>query len=201
MIPSYLGEPLEPPPVSPARGPPADWGEIVQVHVERDGFQAAGGRAARDRQSLAVTPTQPTGRCPDAETIVSAHHRHRLRGADGGEQGIEPTATPPRTQGRPTPPSATIFDRPAPPFSTAVNTRLPLIKPVALGEISLGIGGDADDHRPSCIKRAFASGQAAIVARPSSRRRLRSSSTSRCHSGDLTSQGCAQRLCHTLSRS
>ncbi len=29
---------------------------------------------------------------------------------------------PPRTQGRSTPPSATIFDRPAPPFSTAVNT-------------------------------------------------------------------------------
>ena len=88
MIPSYLGEPLEPPPVSPARGPPADWGEIVQVHDERDGFQAAGRRAARDRQSLAVTPTQPTGRCPDAEMIVSAHHRDRLRGADGGEQGI-----------------------------------------------------------------------------------------------------------------
>jgi hypothetical protein len=27
-----LCEPLEPPPVSPARGPPTDWGEIVQVH-------------------------------------------------------------------------------------------------------------------------------------------------------------------------
>ena len=119
MIPSYLGEPLEPPPVSPARGPPADWGEIVQVHVERDGFQAAGGRAARDRQSLAVTPTQPTGRCPDAETIVSAHHRHRLRGADGGEQGIEPTATPPTDSGETDttkrhhfrPPRAAVFNR------------------------------------------------------------------------------------------
>ena len=119
MIPSYLGEPLEPPPVSPARGPPADWGEIVQVHDERDGFQAAGGRAARDRQSLAVTPTQPTGRCPDAETIVSAHHRHRLRGADGGEQGIEPTATPPTDSGETDttkrhhfrPPRAAVFNR------------------------------------------------------------------------------------------
>ena len=29
---THLGEPLEPPPVSPARGPPADWGELVQVH-------------------------------------------------------------------------------------------------------------------------------------------------------------------------
>jgi hypothetical protein len=29
---THLGEPLEPPPVSPARGPPTDWGELVQVH-------------------------------------------------------------------------------------------------------------------------------------------------------------------------
>jgi hypothetical protein len=29
---THLGEPLEPPPISPARGPPTDWGELVQVH-------------------------------------------------------------------------------------------------------------------------------------------------------------------------
>ncbi|MFM7519738.1 MAG: substrate-binding domain-containing protein [Planctomycetota bacterium] len=38
---AHLGEPLEPPPVSPARGPPADWGELVQIHDDRDVFQAA----------------------------------------------------------------------------------------------------------------------------------------------------------------
>jgi len=38
---AHLGEPLEPPPISPARGPPTDWGELVQVHDERDIFQAA----------------------------------------------------------------------------------------------------------------------------------------------------------------
>jgi hypothetical protein len=38
---THLGEPLEPPPVSPARGPPADWGELVQVHDDRAIFQAA----------------------------------------------------------------------------------------------------------------------------------------------------------------
>jgi hypothetical protein len=38
---TYLGEPLEPPPVSPARGPPTDWGELVQVHDDRDVFQAS----------------------------------------------------------------------------------------------------------------------------------------------------------------
>ena len=27
---THLGEPLERPPVSPARGPPTDWGELVQ---------------------------------------------------------------------------------------------------------------------------------------------------------------------------
>lgn len=32
---THLGEPLEPPPVSPARGPPTDWGELIQAHDER----------------------------------------------------------------------------------------------------------------------------------------------------------------------
>ena len=36
---THLGEPLEPPPVSPARGPPTDSGELVQPHDERDVFQ------------------------------------------------------------------------------------------------------------------------------------------------------------------
>jgi len=35
----HLGEPLEPPPISPARGRPTDWGELVQVHDDRDVFQ------------------------------------------------------------------------------------------------------------------------------------------------------------------
>ena len=38
---THLGEPLEPPPISPARGPPTDWGELVQAHDDRDVFQAS----------------------------------------------------------------------------------------------------------------------------------------------------------------
>ena len=38
---THLGEHLEPPPVSPARGPPTDWVELVQAHDDRDAFQAA----------------------------------------------------------------------------------------------------------------------------------------------------------------
>ena len=38
---THLGEPLEPPSVSPARGPPTDWGEPVQIHDDRDVFQAS----------------------------------------------------------------------------------------------------------------------------------------------------------------
>ena len=33
---THLGEPLEPPPVSPARGPPIDWGKLVQIHDDRE---------------------------------------------------------------------------------------------------------------------------------------------------------------------
>jgi hypothetical protein len=36
---AHLGEPLEPPPLSPARGPPIDWGELVQIHDDRAIFQ------------------------------------------------------------------------------------------------------------------------------------------------------------------
>jgi hypothetical protein len=36
---SHIGKPAEPPPVSPARGPPTDWSELVQVHDDRDGVQ------------------------------------------------------------------------------------------------------------------------------------------------------------------
>lgn len=36
---AHLGEPLEPPPVSSAPGPPTDWGELVQVHNDRPIFQ------------------------------------------------------------------------------------------------------------------------------------------------------------------
>ncbi|MFM8635518.1 MAG: hypothetical protein ACKOEX_12025, partial [Planctomycetia bacterium] len=38
---THLGEPLEPPPVSPARGPPTDWAEHVQAHDERDVIQSS----------------------------------------------------------------------------------------------------------------------------------------------------------------
>ena len=38
---THLGETLEPPLVSPARGPPTDWGELVQVHDDRHIFQAS----------------------------------------------------------------------------------------------------------------------------------------------------------------
>ena len=38
---THLGEPLEPPPLAPARGPPTDWGELVQAHDDRDVFQAS----------------------------------------------------------------------------------------------------------------------------------------------------------------
>jgi hypothetical protein len=37
----HLGEPLEPPPLAPARGPPTGWAEILQVHDDRDAIQTS----------------------------------------------------------------------------------------------------------------------------------------------------------------
>ena len=39
---THLGEPLEPPPVSPARGPPTEWGELVQAHFRRGNHSGDG---------------------------------------------------------------------------------------------------------------------------------------------------------------
>ncbi len=36
---THLGERLEPPLLSPARGPPTDWGELVQAHDDREAVQ------------------------------------------------------------------------------------------------------------------------------------------------------------------
>ncbi len=52
---THLSEPLEPPPVSPARGPPTDWGELAQAHDDRNVFQATDRRAACDRHPQLVT--------------------------------------------------------------------------------------------------------------------------------------------------
>jgi hypothetical protein len=38
---THLGEPLDPPHVSPARGPPVDWGELVQLHRDGEFEQAS----------------------------------------------------------------------------------------------------------------------------------------------------------------
>jgi hypothetical protein len=38
---THLGEPLEPPAVSPARGPPIDWGKLVQIHDDREAVQVS----------------------------------------------------------------------------------------------------------------------------------------------------------------
>ena len=37
---THVGEPLEPPPVSPARGPPVDWDDLVQAENDHSLYQA-----------------------------------------------------------------------------------------------------------------------------------------------------------------
>jgi hypothetical protein len=57
---THLGKPLEPPPVSPARGPPTDWGELVQVHFRPGNFSGVARRAARDRHPQPLTASHAT---------------------------------------------------------------------------------------------------------------------------------------------
>jgi hypothetical protein len=59
---THLGEPLEPPPVSPARGPPTDWGELVQVHFRPGSLSVVARRPARDRHPQPLTAFHATVR-------------------------------------------------------------------------------------------------------------------------------------------
>jgi hypothetical protein len=49
------------PPVSPARGPPTEWAELVQAHDERDAIQSTDRRCAGDRHPQ---PLSGAGRDP-----------------------------------------------------------------------------------------------------------------------------------------
>ena len=88
-----LGEPLEPPPVSPARGPPTDWGELVQIHDDRDVFQATDRRTARDRhpqQPLSGAGRDPRmlGNCELGRGLL----RREKNATEGGAGRFEKTA-------------------------------------------------------------------------------------------------------------
>jgi len=52
---THLGEPLEPPPLSPARGPPTDWNELVQAHFRSGNLSGTDRRTARDRHPQPLT--------------------------------------------------------------------------------------------------------------------------------------------------
>jgi hypothetical protein len=88
---THLGEPLETPPITPARGPPTDWGELVQAHDDCDVFQSTDRRAARDRHPQLLTAagrevtTKPPGggiRRDSAPTREKRHFRGEV--ADPG---------------------------------------------------------------------------------------------------------------------
>jgi hypothetical protein len=49
---THLGEPRVPPPLSPARGPPTEWGELVQAH--HDGHDLVSGVDWRGAASTVI---------------------------------------------------------------------------------------------------------------------------------------------------
>jgi hypothetical protein len=74
---THLGEPLEPPPISPARGPPTDWGALVQAHDHRTIFQASPDFSARDRHPQPVTGSHATVRTAREKSGFKAGLRQR----------------------------------------------------------------------------------------------------------------------------
>ncbi len=65
-----LAEPLEPPPVSPARAPSTDWGELVQIHFRPRHLSGVARQVACDRhpQPLNAAGRQGTTKPRDRRT-------------------------------------------------------------------------------------------------------------------------------------
>jgi hypothetical protein len=78
-----------PPQVSPARGPPTDWADLVQVHDDRDVSQATDRRVARDRHPQPLSPagrevtTKPPGGRTRRDSTPTPDKRH-FRGKASG---------------------------------------------------------------------------------------------------------------------
>jgi len=89
---THLGEPLEPPPVSPARGPPTDWGELVQIHDDRDVFQATDRRTARGRYSQPLTGAGHDPRMSGNCELGRGLRRREKNATEGGAGRFEKPA-------------------------------------------------------------------------------------------------------------
>jgi hypothetical protein len=88
---THLGEPLEPPLVSPARGPPTDWGELVQVHFRPGDFSGVTRRAARHRHPqplMAFHATERTAR--EKSGFKAGSSRREKSGLVHGEEAPRP---------------------------------------------------------------------------------------------------------------
>jgi len=86
-----LGEPLEPPPVSPARGPPSDWGALVQVHDDRDVFQSSSASCPRSTSTASDHCHMPghdkAAGPPDSERLRAQTRKPPRRTGEAGGRG------------------------------------------------------------------------------------------------------------------
>jgi|GEM_PF-2124545 len=86
---THLGEPLRSPPVSPARGPPTDWSELVQAHDDRDVFQALPDELpAIDIHSLEAVPDARRKRSRQAAGLGETPRRRWRNATPGGKASV-----------------------------------------------------------------------------------------------------------------
>ncbi len=98
-------------------------GQLVDIVVKRRTSDTQEQRQLRSMRAEGVDRRSEVGvRLHQLRSLWRFSHPRRLSIVGPTDEATEHSATLPRIQERSTPPSVTIFDRPAPPFSTAVNT-------------------------------------------------------------------------------
>ncbi len=78
--------------MSPARGLPTDWGELVQIHDDRDVFQATDRRTARDRYSQPLSGAGRDARMSGNCELGRGLRRREKNATEGGAGRYEKPA-------------------------------------------------------------------------------------------------------------
>jgi hypothetical protein len=138
--------------LSPARGPPADWGELVQAHFRPGNHSGTDRRAARDRHPQPLTGSHATVRTAREKSGFKAGLRQRENPA----LSVDVSSSAPRSERRIQPGQSRLL-------LLMVLAARPTLAEVPLADLSLGgprhgnaalppaSAGQADEHQSDSL--------------------------------------------------
>jgi hypothetical protein len=149
---THLGEPLEPPPIAAARGPPADWGELIQAHDDREAVQVSPDELpVIDIHCLSAVPGARSNHSPGRATRETVCAETRNSPPEGGGQPFpEPLMWCRKTRHQPHQPP-TSSEMPIDMVAEVPSAGLSFFPLKSCGQpLAANLRTHADQHRRQC---------------------------------------------------